>query len=126
MSEVLVPGPDHPITVEPTGEHVVVRAGGVVVAESDRALTLAEAGYPPVQYVPIEDVDPGVLRPTDTSTHCPYKGDASYWTVSLDGDRGDLVDAVWGYPHPHDAVAAIAGHVAFAPGAAEVTVGAQG
>jgi len=120
MSDVLVPGPDHPITVDPTGAHVTVRAGGVVVAESDRALTLAEAGYPPVQYLPVEDVDPGVLHPTGTSTHCPYKGDASYWTLSVAG--GDLVDAVWGYPHPHDAVAPIAGHVAFAHDGVEVAV----
>jgi uncharacterized protein (DUF427 family) len=115
------PGPDHPITVEPTGTRVVVGAGGRVIAETTRALTLREAAYPPVQYIPLEDVADGVLRPTDTRTYCPYKGDASYY--ALTGDGGEIADAVWTYEKPYDAVGVIAGHVAFYPQHVELAVG---
>ncbi len=114
----LEPGPDHPISVEPTGHRVVVRVGGTVVADSEGALTLREASYPAVHYVPLADVDEDLLRATGTSTYCPFKGDASYWSLGL--AAGERTDAVWGYPEPHPAVAAIAGHVAFDPTHAEV------
>lgn len=106
-----IPGPDHPITITPTGGHVTVWVDGVQVASSDAALSLAEAGYPVVQYVPLVDVDQDVLRASDSITTCPYKGNASYYSVAL----GDTVhpDAVWRYATPHDAVAEIAGAVAF-------------
>lgn len=117
---VLTPGPDHPITVEPTGSRVVVRAGGRVIADTGRALTLREADYPPVQYIPLEDVAQGALRPTDTRTYCPYKGDASYYTlVTADGE---VADAVWTYEKPYDAVDVIAGYVAFYPKHVEIAV----
>ncbi len=116
-----IPGPDHPITVEPTGTRVVARLGGRVIAETDEALTLTEASYPPVQYLPLADVDPAVLRETDTTTYCPYKGEAGYYTLAP-GDGAELVDAVWTYRTPYEAVAEIAGHVAFYPDKVDVTV----
>ena len=85
--EQLTPGPDHPITIEPTGQPVTVTAGDQVIARTDNALTLREASYPPIQYVPIDDVDRSALRPSDHETYCPYKGDASYFTVTTpDGE----------------------------------------
>jgi uncharacterized protein (DUF427 family) len=107
-----IPGPDHPITIEDTGQRVLARVGTRVVADTARALTLREAGYPPVQYIPLEDVDQKLLTPTETLTYCPYKGDASYYSIDLDGGNG-LTDAVWTYREPYEAVAPIAGHVAF-------------
>jgi uncharacterized protein (DUF427 family) len=117
---VLKPGPDHPFTVEPTASRVVVRAGGKVIADTSRALTLQEADYPAVQYIPLEDVEPGALRPTDSETYCPYKGEASYYTlVTADGE---VADAVWTYRQPYESVAGIAGHVAFYPQHVELTL----
>jgi uncharacterized protein (DUF427 family) len=104
------PGPDHPITIEPNPARVIVRAGGAIVADTRRALTLREAGHAPVQYVPLEDVDRTRLTPTDHATYCPYKGDASYYTIE-DAENG--ANAVWEYREPRAAVAPIEGHVAF-------------
>lgn len=109
---ILQPGPDHPITVTPTGSRVVVKAGDRVVADTTAALTLQESHYPPVQYVPLADVDQTLISPTDTETYCPYKGDASYYSI---GDDRALVDAIWTYRKPYEAVADIADHVAFYP-----------
>ncbi|MBE7209538.1 MAG: DUF427 domain-containing protein [Gluconacetobacter diazotrophicus] len=108
-SSVRIPGPDHPITVEPSPGRVVVTAGGTVVANSATALCLREASYPPVHYIPRGDVDMAALERTATVTHCPYKGDASYYAVR-GGTGGDVA---WSYEAPHAAVAAIAGHLAF-------------
>ncbi|MHA6759413.1 DUF427 domain-containing protein [Streptacidiphilus sp. PAMC 29251] len=116
------PGPDHPITIAPTGVRVVARVGAHVIADTSSALTLREADYPPVQYIPIGDVDPALLAPSATHTYCPYKGDASYYSVDLPADA--LVDAVWFYPEPYQAVADIAGHVAFYTDKVDVVVGA--
>ena len=115
MSErpVLQPTEAHPITVTPTGKHVVVRVNGEVVAETDAALTLQESTYPAVQYVPLADVVPSVLTRSDTTTYCPYKGDASYYSIPAGGERS--TDAIWVYEHPHDAVKEIKDHVAFYP-----------
>ncbi|MEW2517211.1 DUF427 domain-containing protein [Actinacidiphila alni] len=110
---VKTPGPDHPITVEPNPERVVVRAAGKVIADTTSALTLREADYPPVQYIPLADVEESALRPSDAQTYCPYKGDASYY--SLVTADGEIADAVWTYEKPYDAVGPIAGHVAFYP-----------
>jgi uncharacterized protein (DUF427 family) len=107
------PGPDHPITVEPNPHRVVVRLNGRTVADTARALTLREASYPPVHYVPREDADMSLLERTAHGTHCPYKGDAAYYTVRADGRAAE--NAVWTYEHPYPAVAAIAGHLAFYP-----------
>jgi uncharacterized protein (DUF427 family) len=118
---VRIPGLDHPITVQPAAERVVVRAGGQVVADSTAALRLNEASYPAVYYVPLADVDRSLLRASDSHTYCPYKGKASYYDV-VTAD-GEVVDAVWTYEQPYDAVADIVGHVAFYPDRVEVTVG---
>ncbi|KAA0099957.1 DUF427 domain-containing protein [Mycolicibacterium sp. P1-18] len=123
MSErtVLEPTEQHPITVTPTGKHVVVRVQGEVVAETDAALTLQESTYPAVQYVPLADVVPSALTPSDTTTYCPYKGEASYYHLTAAGQTVD--DAIWTYVQPYAAVDAIAGHVAFYADKAEVAVG---
>jgi uncharacterized protein (DUF427 family) len=117
---VLLPTDEHPITIEPTAGHVVVRVGEKVVADSRSALTLQESTYPAVQYIPMADVDQSVLRRTDTSTYCPFKGDASYYSVAT--PTGVVDDVIWTYESPHPAVAEIAGHVAFYPDRAELTV----
>jgi uncharacterized protein (DUF427 family) len=123
--EPKIPAPDHPITIEKTGQRVLVRVGAHVVADTTRALTLHEAGHPPVQYIPMEDVDPTLLAASDTQTYCPYKGDASYYSITLprgQDDEGQPVDAVWSYREPYQAVAPIAGHVAFYSTKAEIAV----
>jgi uncharacterized protein (DUF427 family) len=108
-----LPGPDHPIAIEPNPKRVVVTVAGRVVADTRRALSLREANYPPVQYIPREDVDMSLLEPTDRRTYCPYKGDCSYFSIPLAGQRG--VDAVWTYEDPYDSVEAIEAHLAFYP-----------
>jgi uncharacterized protein (DUF427 family) len=108
-----LPGPDHPIAIEPNPKRVVVTVAGRVVADTRRALSLREANYPPVQYIPREDVDMSLLEPTDRRTYCPYKGDCSYFSIPLAGQRG--VDAVWTYEDPYDSVEAIEAHLAFFP-----------
>ena len=119
---VKIPDATHPITIRPTGSRVTVRVGGVKVAESDNALSLAEASYPVVQYIPIGDVDQSLLVRTDSQTYCPYKGDASYYSVQTPDGRTET-DLIWTYEQPYDAVAEIAGHVAFYANRAEVSVG---
>ena len=109
---VLQPGPKHPITITPLGR-VVVTAGGRVVADTRNALSLQEANYPAVAYVPLADVDATLLQRSTTETYCPFKGEAGYYSIPAGGDKA--VDAVWEYRHPHDAVAAIKDHVAFYP-----------
>lgn len=108
---VLQPGPNHPITVAPHPARVVVTAGGKVVADSRAALALREAGYPPVFYVPRDDVDLALLERTDHATYCPYKGDAAYYSIPGAGDGG--THAVWTYEAPFDAVAGIKDRLAF-------------
>jgi len=110
---VLQPGPDHPITVTPSGSRVVVTVAGKVIVDTRSALTLQEATYPPVQYVPLSDVDESVLQRTATESYCPYKGEASYYSITVDDSTA--VDAVWEYQNPYPSVAAIKGHVAFYP-----------
>ena len=123
MSErpVLEPTAEHPITVEPTGRHVTVRVKGEIVADTDRALTLQESTYPAVQYIPRADVVQSALRDSDTETYCPFKGVASYHHV-VTGSGDTVEDAIWTYLEPYPAVAAIAGHLAFYPDKAVVTV----
>jgi len=110
---VLQPGPDHPITVTPNPGRIVVKVAGKVVADTTRALTLQEASYPAVQYIPRADVDMALLQRTGHASYCPYKGDASYFSIPAGGDRS--VNAVWTYEHPYPAAAAIQEHVAFYP-----------
>ena len=110
---IRIPGPDHPITLEPNAKRVVVTLAGRVIADTRAALTLREAAYPPVHYVPRADVDMALLERTDHATYCPYKGDCAYFSLPLGGERS--VNAVWTYEAPHDAVAAIRDHLAFYP-----------
>ena len=117
---VLEPTAEHPITIEPTAGRVVVRVGDTVVANSGHALTLQESTYPAVQYIPMADVDQSLLRRTDTSTYCPFKGDASYYSVQT--PDGTATDAIWTYEQPHAAVSEIKDHVAFYPDRATVSV----
>ena len=118
---VKIPDETHPITISPTGSRVSVRVGGVIVAESDRALSLAEASYPVVQYIPLDDVDKSLLLRTGTQTYCPYKGDASYYSVRTP-DGTTQAGLIWTYEQPYPAVAEIAGHVAFYANRAEITI----
>lgn len=118
--EAKIPGPDHPITVAPSPDRVIVRAGGATIADSTSTLVLQEASYPPVRYIPLGDVDETLLTPSDTSTYCPYKGDASYRSITAEPDRGR--DAVWFYDQPYAAVEAIRDHVAFYPDRVEMTI----
>jgi uncharacterized protein (DUF427 family) len=108
-----IPGPDHPITVVPNRKRVRVRFAGRVIADTARALTLSEASLPPVQYIPRDDVDMTLFTRTAHQTHCPYKGDAAYYSVAAEGRTAD--NAVWTYEQPYPAVAPIAGHLAFYP-----------
>lgn len=107
------PTTDHPITIRQNPRRVRVTLGGHVVADSTRALVLQESTYPPVHYIPREDADMAVLSPTPRSTQCPYKGQASYFTIAAGGRTAD--NAVWSYEDPFPAVAEIAGHLAFYP-----------
>jgi uncharacterized protein (DUF427 family) len=107
------PSPDHPISIQPNPAQVVVSVAGRVIADTRSALTLREADYPPVQYIPRDDVDFTQLEQTDHATYCPYKGDCSYYSVPA-GEKKS-VNAVWTYENPYPAVAQIRGHVAFYP-----------
>ena len=118
---VLEPTTEHPITITPTGTRVVVRVNGEVVADTSEALQLQESSYPAVQYIPFEDVEQDRLTRTDTSTYCPYKGDAGYYSVST--AAGTVEDMIWTYDQPYPAVAQIVGHVAFYPDKADISVG---
>jgi uncharacterized protein (DUF427 family) len=110
---IKIPGPDHPISIERNSGRVVVTVGGKVIADTRDALTLHEAHYPAVQYIPRKDVDMAQLARTDRITYCPYKGDASYFSIPVGGERS--IDAVWTYEAPYPAVAEIKDHLAFYP-----------
>lgn len=110
---IRIPGPDHPISVTRNSRRVVVTLGGKVVADTREALTLREASYPPVQYIPRQDVDMALLARTDHATYCPYKGEASYYSLPQGGARS--VNAVWTYESAYPAAAAIQDHLAFYP-----------
>jgi uncharacterized protein (DUF427 family) len=112
VRKVLIPGPDHPISVTPNAKRVIVTANGKVIADTTAALTLKEASYPAVQYIPRTDADLGALERSDHHTYCPYKGEASYFSIPgiAQGEN-----AIWTYETPYDAVAEIEGHLAFYP-----------
>ncbi|MBE1161932.1 DUF427 domain-containing protein [Dyella acidiphila] len=107
------PGPDHPISIEPGTQRVVVKMAGRIVADTRDALVLKEANYPPVHYLPRKDVDMALLERTEHATYCPYKGECSYYSIAAAGERG--ANVVWSYEHPYEAVAAIRDHLAFYP-----------
>jgi uncharacterized protein (DUF427 family) len=110
---VLTPNPSHPIAIESHRGQVTVLVAGHTVAESRRALVLREAAYPPVFYIPREDVDMTLLERTTHTSYCPYKGDCSYYSIPAGGPRA--VNAVWSYETPYPAVSEIQGHMAFYP-----------
>jgi uncharacterized protein (DUF427 family) len=111
--QIRIPGPDHPITITPSRAHIVVTVAGQVVADTRAALSLQEAAYPAVFYIPRQDVNMALLTRTDHATYCPYKGECAYYSIPAGGDRA--MNAVWTYESPYEAVAEIAGHVAFYP-----------
>jgi uncharacterized protein (DUF427 family) len=110
---VTLPGPDHPITIEPSSAHVQVRVAGHTVADSHNAVSLQEADYPAVLYIPRSDVDQTLIERTDHSSYCPYKGDASYYSIPVGGQKS--VNAIWTYEAPHEAMSRIKDYVAFYP-----------
>ena len=107
------PGPDHPIDITPNSRRVVVTVAGRVVADTRRALTLKEASYPAVQYIPREDLVMSLLDRSAHTTYCPYKGECNYYSIPSGGERS--INAVWTYESPYPAVAVIKDHVAFYP-----------
>ena len=113
LKPVNVPGPEHPITIERNPKRVVVSVAGRIIAGTRNALTLREANYLPVHYIPRCDVDMTLLERTDHATYCPYKGDCAYYSIPAGGDRS--VNAVWTYEDPYEAVASIKGYLAFYP-----------
>jgi uncharacterized protein (DUF427 family) len=115
MSErtMKIPGPDHPIEIQPNASRVVVTVAGRIIADTRAALTLSEAAYQAVQYIPRRDVDMAALARSDHTTWCPYKGEASYYSIPAGGERS--ANAVWTYETPFPAMAAIKDYVAFYP-----------
>jgi uncharacterized protein (DUF427 family) len=109
----LIPGPGHPITIRPHAGRIVVKLGGETIAYTTQALSLQEAAYPAVLYIPRDDVDMSLLARTDHATYCPYKGDCAYYSIPAGGERS--VNAVWTYEAPYEAVAAIKDYLAFYP-----------
>ena len=107
------PGPDHPIVIEHNPNRVMISVAGRVIADTRDALTLRESTYPPVQYVPLKDVDLALLERTDHATYCPYKGDCAYFSIPVGGKRS--INAAWTYEDPYTVVAAIKDHLAFYP-----------
>ena len=116
-ASIRLPGPDHPIAIEPNPLRVVVSVAGRIVAETQAALTLLEATYPAVQYIPRKDVDMSLLARSGHTTYCPYKGDCAYYSIPIGGERS--TNAVWSYEAPHAAVAAIKDYLAFYPSRVE-------
>ncbi len=113
-----IPGPDHPITITAADKRWRAQFQGHVIADSAEALVLQEASYPPVIYFPRADVSMSYVSRTERTTHCPYKGDASYYTVLMDGHFAE--NAVWSYEQPFPAMAGISGYIAFYPDKVEV------
>ena len=105
--------PDHPITIAPANARVRVSFSGKVIAETTRALVLSEASYAPVFYIAREDVDMSVFTRSEHRTHCPYKGDASHFTLDVSGNRAE--NAAWSYKRPYPAMREIEGRLAFYP-----------
>jgi uncharacterized protein (DUF427 family) len=118
MPEMKIPGPDHPISVAANPKRLQVLYNGHVILDSERALTLQESTYPAVIYFPREDAEMAFFGRTDHKTHCPYKGDASYFSLSMDGRLAE--NAVWTYEEPYPAMEAIRGYLAFYPNQVEI------
>lgn len=110
---IKIPGPDHPITITPAGARITVTLAGRCIADTRKALTLKEAAYPPVHYIPRKDVDMAQLQRTSHHTYCPYKGECDYYSIPAGGEYS--VNAVWTYEAPYAAVAEIREYLAFYP-----------
>jgi uncharacterized protein (DUF427 family) len=108
-----IPGPDHPISITTSNRRIVVKVAGRAIADTRSALSLQEASYPAVLYIPRDDVDMSKLQRTQHMTYCPYKGDCSYYSIPSGGDKA--VNAVWTYENPYTSVASIKEHLAFYP-----------
>jgi uncharacterized protein (DUF427 family) len=106
-----IPGPNHPISIEANPSRVFVTVGGKIIADTRKALTLREASYPAVDYIPRRDVNMAALVRSAHTTYCPYKGEASYYSIPVGGDRS--INAVWTYETPFEAVKQIKEYVAF-------------
>jgi uncharacterized protein (DUF427 family) len=113
--------PDHTITVKPYDRTVTVYSGDTVIASSEDALELREGGYPPVIYIPFRDIYFEHLLPSDTVTHCPFKGDASYWGVTSQGEAEK--DVMWAYQAPYDEMTSLRDHGAFYPDKVRIDAG---
>ena len=118
--EMKLPSPDHQISIAPSSDRVVVRSGETTIADSHSTLVLHETNHAPVRYIPLTDVDRSLLAPSELTTYCPYKGDASYYSIIAGQERG--TDAVWFYDQPYPAVAQIKDHVAFYTDRVDFTV----
>ena len=105
--------PEHRVDLVPGPARVRVVLGNEIIAETTSAITLREASYPPVHYIPAADVRHDLLAASPHKTYCPFKGEASYWSIKLDGAR--VENAVWAYCEPYDEVAPIKGYMAFYP-----------
>jgi uncharacterized protein (DUF427 family) len=110
---IKIPGPDHPITITRNPARVVVSVGGRTIADTREAMTLREAAYPAVQYIPRKDVDMSQLERSSHATYCPYKGDCAYYSIPAGAERS--VNSVWTYEAPFAAVTEIKDHLAFYP-----------
>lgn len=119
-----LPGPDHPITIAANPHRVRVLFGGHLIADTGGALTLKEASYKPIQYIPRDDASLTHLTRTDHHTYCPYKGEATYYSIVRDGQVAE--NAVWSYEAPYPAMSAIKGFLGFYPGQVEVLEGDAG
>ena len=110
---VNIPGPEHPITITRLRERVTVFVAGRCIADTHEALTINEATYPPVHYIPRKDVDLTQLQRSSHQTYCPYKGECAYYSIPAGGERS--VNAVWTYEAPYPAVSQIREYLAFYP-----------
>src|ERR1700677_844611 len=110
---IRIPGPDHPITISTPKDWFTITVQGKRIADTRESLTLKEAAYPPVQYIPRKDVDMTQLQRTAHRTYCPYKGECTYFSIPVGGERS--VNAAWSYEAPYAAVSAIREYLAFYP-----------
>lgn len=109
--------PEHRVDIHPDSAHLRVTFAGTVIADSAATLRIEETGHGPVYYFPERDVRMNLLKKTEHTTYCPFKGDASYWTIEIadNGDTKRSENAVWGYPTPYDETTRLAGYYAFYP-----------
>ena len=112
--------PEHQVRLIPADKRVLVILGGETVADSTAAILCEETGHDPIYYVPMVDTRADAFTPTARSTYCPYKGTASYWSISVGGTKAE--NAAWSYDLPYDECAALTKHVAFYGDKVEVQV----